>query len=109
MQEVEKGAPGRGWCAIGLAVLALAGPAAAQSAPAPAPAPAADNRRIDVSEYIVRGNTVLDARTIETALLPFSGPARTQADLESAARRAARGVPGEGLPVGVRGPARAVR
>jgi len=82
MQEVEKGAPGRGWCAIGLAVLALAGPAAAQSAPAPAPA--ADNRRLDVSEYIVRGNTVLDARTIETALLPFSGPARTQADLESA-------------------------
>ncbi|WP_317204043.1 ShlB/FhaC/HecB family hemolysin secretion/activation protein [Janthinobacterium sp.] len=41
-------------------------------------------QRYDLDEYIVRGNTVLDARAIETALTPFLGPQRTQQDIEAA-------------------------
>ncbi|REM41372.1 ShlB/FhaC/HecB family hemolysin secretion/activation protein, partial [Mycobacterium tuberculosis] len=36
------------------------------------------------SEYIVRGNTVLDARAIEKAVTPFLGPERTLKDVEGA-------------------------
>ncbi len=39
---------------------------------------------VDVFEFLVRGNTVLDARTIERAVTPFLGPARSRQDLESA-------------------------
>ncbi|UXH77417.1 ShlB/FhaC/HecB family hemolysin secretion/activation protein [Roseateles amylovorans] len=39
---------------------------------------------VDVFEYLVRGNTVLDARTIERAVTPFLGPARTRQDIEAA-------------------------
>ena len=41
-------------------------------------------RRIDVTEYVVKGNTVLDARSIEKAVTPFLGPQRTLKDLEGA-------------------------
>lgn len=44
----------------------------------------ADTRRVDVSEYIVRGNTVLDARSIEKAVTPYLGPSRTLKDIEDA-------------------------
>ena len=67
--------------APGAMVLALAtGAAWAQ------PAPAADSnaRRVNINEYIVRGNTVLDARDIEKAVYPYLGPDRTLADIESA-------------------------
>ena len=58
----------------------------AQAAPeaAPAPAAAADARRVNINEYIVRGNTVLEARDIERAVYPYLGPDRTLADIESA-------------------------
>uniref|UniRef100_UPI000D3794B9 ShlB/FhaC/HecB family hemolysin secretion/activation protein n=1 Tax=unclassified Variovorax TaxID=663243 RepID=UPI000D3794B9 len=41
-------------------------------------------RQVDIAEYIVRGNTVLDARAIEKAVTPFLGPARTLKDVEAA-------------------------
>lgn len=63
-------------------VLTLAiGAAWAQETPAPA---AADARRVNINEYIVRGNTVLEARDIERAVYPYLGPERTLADIEAA-------------------------
>lgn len=41
-------------------------------------------RRVDVNEYVVRGNSVLQARDIEAAVYPFLGPQRTLADIEGA-------------------------
>ncbi|MBO9357613.1 ShlB/FhaC/HecB family hemolysin secretion/activation protein [Bordetella petrii] len=67
-----------------------AGAAAAQEGAAPTPpaaeAPAAQQSsgRVNVNEYIVRGNTVLTARDIEKAVYPFLGPQRTLKDIESA-------------------------
>lgn len=86
------------WKAVFLAVLALGadGAARAQSPTAPAAATSAtgvntptapeaeSSRQVDILEYIVRGNTVLDARTIERAVTPFMGPRRTMKDIESA-------------------------
>lgn len=76
------------------AALALAAPAVAQDAaglpeadaqvPAAAEAPAATAQRVNLNEYVVRGNTVLDARAIERAVTPFLGPGRTMDDIESA-------------------------
>ncbi len=56
----------------------------AQAGQAEQAAAAADTRKVDVSEYIVRGNTVLDAKAIEKAVYPFLGPERTLADIQSA-------------------------
>ncbi|MEW2874902.1 POTRA domain-containing protein, partial [Pseudomonas aeruginosa] len=44
-----------------------------------APAPS-----VNINEYIVRGNTVLDPRQIERVVEPFLGPGRTLADVEKA-------------------------
>ena len=41
-------------------------------------------RRVDINEYVVRGNTVLDARAIEEAVYPYLGPQKTLDDLEGA-------------------------
>ena len=41
-------------------------------------------RKVDVNEYFVRGNTVLDAATIEEAVYPFLGPQKTLGDIEGA-------------------------
>ena len=72
--------------AAGAIVLTLAAGAAwAQAAaPADAAAAAADQRRVNVNEYIVRGNTVLEARDIEKAVYPYLGPDRTLSDIEAA-------------------------
>ncbi len=75
--------------AICLAMLALGlhSAATAQSAePTVAAATeAVDNvQRVDINEYIVRGNSVLDARTIELAVTPYLGPQRTMKDVENA-------------------------
>lgn len=43
-----------------------------------------DVRRVDVNEYVVRGNSVLDARDIEEAVYPFLGPQRSLSDIEGA-------------------------
>ncbi|WMJ69391.1 ShlB/FhaC/HecB family hemolysin secretion/activation protein [Stenotrophomonas sp. 24(2023)] len=50
------------------------GAAAAGSAPA----------TVTINEYIVRGNSLLDARQIERAVEPYLGPGRTLADVEQA-------------------------
>lgn len=41
-------------------------------------------RLVDVNEYVVRGNTVLDARDIEEAVYAFLGPQRSLTDIEGA-------------------------
>jgi len=61
-----------------LALAALPLPLFAQEA---APAPS-----VNINEYIVRGNTVLDPRQIERAVEPFLGPGKTLADVENAMR-----------------------
>ncbi len=74
-----------------LSMLAVALPAmssAASESPAAVAsetvAGAAQAPRVNINEYIVRGNTVLSAREIEKAVYPFLGPQRTLADVESA-------------------------
>ena len=56
-----------------------ASPAAPAQAGAAPPAP-----RVNINEYRVRGNSVLDARAIEQAVSPYLGPGRTLADVEAA-------------------------
>lgn len=46
--------------------------------------PVAEERRIDVWEYRIDGNTVLQAADIETAVQAFLGPQRTIADIQDA-------------------------
>jgi len=41
-------------------------------------------KAVDVNEYVVRGNTVLDARAIEEAVYPFLGPQKTSNDIDGA-------------------------
>jgi hemolysin activation/secretion protein len=53
---------------------------AAKAAAAPATAPAT----FEVSEYLVRGNTVLNALDIENAVEPFLGPGRSLTDVYAA-------------------------
>ena len=60
-------------------VLALAAPLSAFAQDATAPAPS-----VNINEYIVRGNTVLDPRQIERAVEPYLGPGKTLADVEQA-------------------------
>ncbi|MCU1091193.1 ShlB/FhaC/HecB family hemolysin secretion/activation protein [Stenotrophomonas maltophilia] len=61
---------------LAVAVASLPLPLLAQDA-----TPAA---RVNINEYIVRGNTVLDPRLIERAVEPYLGPGRTLADVEQA-------------------------
>jgi len=77
----QPGIGGRGLALWGwLALVAVVPPALAeQGTPAGEPA-----RRVDVNEYFVRGNTVLDARAIEEAVYPFLGPQKALSDIEGA-------------------------
>ncbi|MES2054825.1 MAG: ShlB/FhaC/HecB family hemolysin secretion/activation protein [Pseudomonadota bacterium] len=72
-------------CASAL-LLATASVAAAQEAPvtgaAAAETPA--DRRIDILNYRIEGNTVLARMDVEKAVLPFLGPKRSTADVENA-------------------------
>jgi hemolysin activation/secretion protein len=77
------GAAGIGWHAGALAQQVQQAQPAQPAPAADAPA-AADTRQVDINEYIVRGNTVLDARAIEKAVTPFLGPKRTMKDIEGA-------------------------
>ena len=72
-------------CLATLGALALAvGMSVAKAEEAPAEANAAAQRKVDISEYVVRGNSVLDTRAIEEAVYPFLGPQRTLQDIEGA-------------------------
>ena len=85
---------------IGCLAVALSCASLADEAP-PAAAGAETQRLVDINEYVVRGNTVLDNRAIEAAVYPFLGPQRSLGDI-GGARCAAGRLPGEGLPVGLR-------
>ncbi|MCC7705340.1 ShlB/FhaC/HecB family hemolysin secretion/activation protein [Janthinobacterium sp. GW460P] len=81
---VPPAAPATALTMLCLAMLGLPGMARAQDAvPAAAPV-AAPERQVTIEEYLVRGNTVLDARAIEAAVTPFLGPGRTLKDVEGA-------------------------
>lgn len=68
---------------LALALLAATSTARAEDAPADGSA-ATPARLVDVNEYVVRGNSVLDARDIEEAVYPFLGPQRQLSDIEGA-------------------------
>jgi len=59
----------------GLVLAVLGRPLLADDAPA---------KLVDVNEYVVRGNTVLQARDIEEAVYPFLGPQKALSDIEGA-------------------------
>lgn len=86
MVEMKKSGGPLRWRAVCLASLALScGAGWAQTDAGAAAAPPAElAREVDVLEYIVRGNTVLDVRAIERAVSPFLGPRKTVKDIESA-------------------------
>jgi hemolysin activation/secretion protein len=58
--------------------------AAPASGAAAANAPQAPDRKVDITEYVVRGNTVLQAEDIEKAVYDYLGPQRSMKDIESA-------------------------
>ncbi|WP_083384662.1 ShlB/FhaC/HecB family hemolysin secretion/activation protein [Cupriavidus sp. USMAHM13] len=62
---------------------AVAG-AEAEAEAGKAAAGAAAERKVNINEYIVRGNTALDVRTIEKAVTPYLGPNRSLKDIEAA-------------------------
>lgn len=68
---------------IGCLAVALSCASLADEAP-PAAAGAETQRLVDINEYVVRGNTVLDNRAIEAAVYPFLGPQRSLGDIEGA-------------------------
>ncbi|MCS8504389.1 ShlB/FhaC/HecB family hemolysin secretion/activation protein [Pseudomonas aeruginosa] len=68
---------------IGCLAVALSCASLADEAP-PAAAGAEPQRLVDINEYVVRGNTVLDNRAIEAAVYPFLGPQRSLGDIEGA-------------------------
>ncbi|MBC7727079.1 MAG: ShlB/FhaC/HecB family hemolysin secretion/activation protein [Microbacteriaceae bacterium] len=57
---------------------------AADSAAAPAPAAAATGPSFNVYQYVVGGNSVLDALAIEAAVTPFLGEGKTLREVEAA-------------------------
>ncbi|VFS88236.1 membrane protein [Pseudomonas aeruginosa] len=71
---------------IGCLAVALSCASLADEAP-PAAAGAEPQRLVDINEYVVRGNTVLDNRAIEAAVYPFLGPQRSLGDIEGRAMR----------------------
>lgn len=78
------------WSPLPLCLLCVMPLATAQQAPAAAtPATPAANEapaaaRVTINEYLVRGNSVLDARDIERAVTPHLGPDRTLQDVDAA-------------------------
>src|ERR1700754_4200360 len=66
-------------CICALACLTIGAAAAAES-----DKPAAAQQKFDVLELRVLGNTTLDARAIEAAVYPYTGPDKAMADIEAA-------------------------
>ena len=50
----------------------------------PAPAMSPNDRRFDILEYVVDGNTVLSVPDVEEAVYPFLGEGRSAADVDMA-------------------------
>ncbi|PLY43574.1 hypothetical protein CSZ94_07950 [Janthinobacterium sp. ROICE36] len=89
MREMKKqgkgaapAAPATALTMLCLAMLALPCMSCAQETVVAAPV--LPERQVTIEEYLVRGNTVLDARAIEEAVTPFLGPGRTLKDVEGA-------------------------
>ncbi len=83
-KSLRPGGTGR-WLPLWSCLLCLgvtSGANAEEAAPAEQPQAAA--RLVDVNEYVVRGNSVLDASAIEEAVYPFMGPQRALTDIEAA-------------------------
>jgi hemolysin activation/secretion protein len=59
----------------------------------------ATERRFDIWEYRVEGNTLLEARQIEAAVYPYLGPQRLIADVNEAASNLERAFKEAGYPV----------
>lgn len=80
-----------GWClavaaqaqASGASAEAPSGQASGQSAESSAEAPE-EERRLDIFNYRVEGNTVLSRSEVETAVMPYLGPQRKVSDVEAA-------------------------
>lgn len=74
--------------AVGLAVFCCCAvsPAIAQEQPPEADAASAQDasRPIDILDYRIEGNTVLQRTAVEEAVLPFMGPKRPASDVEAA-------------------------
>lgn len=92
MFDVDKKSKVVTTCAARISVLSVAGAMAlwagtvsAQEAEPAADSPATEQGTgVNINEYIVRGNTVLQARDIEKAVYPYLGPQRTLTDIEAA-------------------------
>lgn len=69
------------WAPLPLCLMCVIPLAAAQEQASTTVPPAA---RVNINEYLVRGNSVLDAREIERAVTPYLGPDRTLQDVEAA-------------------------
>jgi len=81
---------------IGAALIAcLPGLCCAQEPAADAPG---EQRRFDIWEYRVEGNTVLPAKTIESTVYPYLGPQRLVTDIDAAANSLERAYRDAGYP-----------
>jgi hemolysin activation/secretion protein len=75
---------GSRWACAAFMVIAWAHGAVAQETPAPVEAGNPEERRVDLLNYRVEGNTVLSRLEVEKAVYPFLGPRRLAADVEAA-------------------------
>jgi hemolysin activation/secretion protein len=83
-KSLRPGGTGR-WLPLWSCLLCLGVTSGANAEEAvPAEQPQAAARLVDVNEYVVRGNSVLDAAAIEEAVYPFMGPQRALTDIEAA-------------------------
>lgn len=69
---------------VALIALALAFPLAAQTQTQAASAPASAPANFQINEYLVRGNTLMQADDIENAVDPYLGPGRSMNDVHNA-------------------------
>jgi len=103
MRVIKKNRPWLHWAAMCATTIGVAGHGAASAqentagaapraaavsgdhgAPANPAAGAEAQKKVNINEYVVRGNTVLDVRAIEKAVTPYLGPDRTLKDIEAA-------------------------
>lgn len=74
----------RGVLLAGLSVISPLTWAQQADAPEPDQVAAPVTTTVTINEYIVRGNTVLEARDIERAVYPYLGPDKTLSDIQGA-------------------------
>jgi hemolysin activation/secretion protein len=72
------------WLLLPLCVHAQTTSPAPASGAAPAAAPTSAPVNFQVNEYLIRGNTLLDADTLEDSVEPYLGPGRSMNDVHAA-------------------------